>query len=55
MDLLLFIKALLGQSTGSGIFLSVLVTYMISTSAETNSPERQLQVDAEAPRGSVIL
>lgn len=59
IDLLLFIKMLLRQGTGSGIFLSVRVSYMISTSAEvskeTNTPERQLQVDAEASRGSVIL
>lgn len=55
IDLLLFIKMLLRQGTGSGIFLGVLVSYMISTSAEfseeTNTPERQLQVDAEALRG----
>lgn len=52
IDLLLSIKMLLRQGTGSGIFHSVLVSYMISTSAEfseeTDTPERQLQVDAEA-------
>lgn len=52
MDLLPFTKMLLRQGTGSGIFLSVLVSYRISTSAEfseeANKPERQLPVDAEA-------